>query len=81
MSAFSLESLAEIIDVICPLAGLRPVYSFKFRGQEDTIDTLWRDTFTTPVEVTGGRPCYDKSRGFENQPGTEDCRIFQQSIS
>jgi len=37
--------------------------SFKFSGSGTAIQTTWRDVFTTPVEVTSGRPCYDQSRG------------------
>jgi hypothetical protein len=26
---------------------------------------MWKDVFTSPVEVTSGRPCYDQSRGLK----------------
>lgn len=29
------------------------------------VNETWMDVFTTPVEVTSGRPCYDKSKGLK----------------
>ncbi|KAH7129973.1 hypothetical protein B0J13DRAFT_627109 [Dactylonectria estremocensis] len=39
--------------------------SFRFQGQKGEIRFQWEDVFTTPVEVTAGRPCYNKSRGLK----------------
>ncbi|KAK4139151.1 uncharacterized protein C8A04DRAFT_33378 [Dichotomopilus funicola] len=47
------------------LPGIKPVFSFKFKGQETAIPPIWRDMSTTPVQVTAGRPCYDRSRGLK----------------
>ncbi|KLU90641.1 hypothetical protein MAPG_10493 [Magnaporthiopsis poae ATCC 64411] len=44
--------------------GLREMVGFNFPGHEGIIDHIWKDVFTTPIEVTSGRPCYDASRGL-----------------
>ncbi|CEI70924.1 unnamed protein product [Fusarium venenatum] len=44
--------------------GIKKVKSFRFNNQKGNIRFLWEDIFTTPVEVTCGRPSYNKARGL-----------------
>ncbi|KAH6967564.1 hypothetical protein EDB82DRAFT_435121 [Fusarium venenatum] len=46
------------------LVGIKKVKSFRFNNQKGNIRFLWEDIFTTPVEVTCGRPSYNKARGL-----------------
>jgi hypothetical protein len=43
----------------------RPIIGFKFQGHAGMIRDIWEDVFTSAVEITSGRPCYDKSRGLK----------------
>ncbi|KAF2188394.1 hypothetical protein K469DRAFT_661153 [Zopfia rhizophila CBS 207.26] len=36
---------------------------FEFAEHGNPIDSIWKDVFTTPIEVTSGRSCYDSSSG------------------
>jgi hypothetical protein len=40
------------------------------------IQETWHDVFTTPVKVTDGSPCYDKSRGLKINQGQSIASFF-----
>ncbi|EXL39953.1 hypothetical protein FOCG_17455 [Fusarium oxysporum f. sp. radicis-lycopersici 26381] len=44
---------------------LKKVKSFRFNNQKGDIRFQWEDILTTPVEVTCGRPSYNKARGLK----------------
>jgi hypothetical protein len=37
---------------------------FNFPGRRSPISTLWRDVYTTPVQVTSNRSCYNSVQGY-----------------
>lgn len=39
--------------------------SFKFADRKGVINSTWEDIFTTPVEVTSGRSCYNEDQGYK----------------
>ena len=43
--------------------GLKNWKQFQFVKYSEPIDPTWMDVFTTPIEVTSGRSCYDTSPG------------------
>ncbi|CAK7206831.1 hypothetical protein SEUCBS139899_009637 [Sporothrix eucalyptigena] len=47
------------------IPGIKVAHGFRFRGSKSDIASCWRDVFTTPVQVTAGRPCYDPARGLK----------------
>ncbi|EXK25027.1 hypothetical protein FOMG_18285 [Fusarium oxysporum f. sp. melonis 26406] len=47
------------------VADIKAVRFFRFKDQKGNIRTEWEDIFTTPVEVTSGRPSYNKTRGLK----------------
>ncbi|SCO50241.1 uncharacterized protein FFMR_10204 [Fusarium fujikuroi] len=51
------------------VGGLKYVMSFKFKGQTGDIGLEWEDIFTTPVEITSGRPSYNRQKGLEINAG------------
>ncbi|SPO07462.1 uncharacterized protein DNG_10156 [Cephalotrichum gorgonifer] len=58
-------SIREIILGQVDKVDVKPVTGgFKFHGEKSAINDTWRDVFTSPVQVTAGRPCYDRHRGL-----------------
>ncbi|KIL88375.1 hypothetical protein FAVG1_08454 [Fusarium avenaceum] len=43
----------------------KEIKAFRFKDQEGDIRTWWEDVFTTPVDVTSGRPSYSKARAYK----------------
>lgn len=59
------SNFPKIVQSLTRSADLKLSGEYRFLGRASPISTSWSDVFTTPVEVTSGRPCYNASRGYK----------------